>query len=123
MKYDWHIMNQPGVTILPFDDAMLMSYALDAGRTNHGMDELSESTLATNRSPIKRSTAYWQIQSDLDQVGLEQATAYAAEDASTLRLWGGIEASACRRADDRRLRAAGAPLIDVIARMENAASP
>lgn len=41
IKYDAHILRRRGVNITPFDDTMLISYALDCGRGGHGMDELA----------------------------------------------------------------------------------
>ena len=38
LKFDWQIFAQRGITIAPYDDTMLMSYVLDAGRADHGMD-------------------------------------------------------------------------------------
>ena len=44
VKFDWHVFNQRGIEVAPFDDTMLISYALDSGVNNegHGMDGLSE---------------------------------------------------------------------------------
>ena len=45
LKYDWQIFARRGIDIHPYDDTMLMSYVLDAGRGNHGMDDLAEKWL------------------------------------------------------------------------------
>ena len=50
MKYDWKIFARAGVRIAPFDDTMLMSYAMHGGLNTHGMDALSEKYLG--HSPI-----------------------------------------------------------------------
>ncbi len=42
LKYDWQIFARRGIEIAPYDDTMLMSYVLDAGRGSHGMDDLAE---------------------------------------------------------------------------------
>ncbi|MEM1372277.1 MAG: 5'-3' exonuclease H3TH domain-containing protein, partial [Pseudomonadota bacterium] len=42
LKYDIVVMRQHGVSVAAFDDTMLLSYALDAGLGNHGMDDLAE---------------------------------------------------------------------------------
>ncbi|HPE32322.1 MAG TPA: 5'-3' exonuclease H3TH domain-containing protein, partial [Parvularculaceae bacterium] len=42
IKYDAHIFYRYGVRLAPFDDTMLISYALDCGKGGHGMDELSK---------------------------------------------------------------------------------
>jgi DNA polymerase-1 len=119
MKYDWHIMNQLGVTITPFDDTMLMSYALDAGRTNHGMDELSEKHLGHKPISYKETTGSGKSKVTFDQVGLEQATAYAAEDADvTLRLWEVLKPRLAAEQMTVVYERLERPLVDVIARME-----
>ena len=41
-KYDVKVMARCGIEVAPVDDTMLMSYALNAGLHNHGMDELAE---------------------------------------------------------------------------------
>ncbi len=41
MKFDVNVLARHGVRIAPIDDTLLMSYALDAGKGNHGMDELA----------------------------------------------------------------------------------
>ncbi len=119
MKYDWHIMNQLGVTISPFDDTMLMSYALDAGRNNHGMDELSEKHLGHKPISYKETTGSGKSKVTFDQVGLEQATAYAAEDADvTLRLWEVLKPRLSAEQMSVVYERLERPLVDVIARME-----
>ena len=43
VKFDWHVFARRGVEVAPFDDTMLISYALDSGATadGHGMDALA----------------------------------------------------------------------------------
>ena len=45
MKYDWLVFAQRGIEIEGYDDTMLISYVLDAGKGGHGMDDLSEKWL------------------------------------------------------------------------------
>src|SRR5207237_4912871 len=42
IKYDMAVFQRYGVEIAPVDDTMLISFVLDAGKNNHGMDELAE---------------------------------------------------------------------------------
>ena len=42
MKYDAKIFANEGIAVHPIDDTMLMSYAMNAGLHNHGMDALSD---------------------------------------------------------------------------------
>lgn len=87
MKYDLSILARQGLNVTPFDDTMLMSYALDAGMHNHGMDELAGIHLDITPIPFKEIAGTGKNQITFDQVSLDKATDYAAEDADiTLRL-------------------------------------
>ena len=44
LKFAWQIFALRGIEIAAYDDTMLMSYALDAGRNNHGLVSLAEHT-------------------------------------------------------------------------------
>lgn len=88
IKYDMGVMARHGIDISPIDDVMLISYALDVGRHNHGMDELSERHLGHRPIPFSAVTGSGKAQISFAEVGLPEATRYAAEDADvTLRLW------------------------------------
>src|SRR5262249_53396547 len=41
LKYDALVLERHGISLTSFDDVMLMSYVLDAGRSGHGLEELS----------------------------------------------------------------------------------
>ena len=88
MKYDWHIMKMRGIEIAPVDDTLLLSYVLDAGRTDHGMDVLCEKMFG--HKPIQFGEVAGQGRTFIGfpRVTIERATEYAAEDTDvTLRLW------------------------------------
>ncbi len=88
MKYDWKIFARHGIRIAPLDDTMLMSYAMHAGLHNHGMDYLAEHYLGHKTIPIKELIGSGKAQLTFDQVEIDKAVRYAAEDADvTLRLW------------------------------------
>jgi len=88
IKYDAKILARRGIAVAPFDDTMLMSYALFSGLHNHGMDVLSETYLNHVPIPIKPLLGSGKSQRTFDKVGIDEATKYAAEDADiTLRLW------------------------------------
>lgn len=88
MKYDWLVLKRYGVEMAPFDDTMLLSYALDAGMGGNGMDELSQRWLNHTPIPFKEVCGSGKSQISFDKVPLDKATSYAAEDADvTLRLW------------------------------------
>ncbi len=89
LKYDMTILARHGIIVAPFDDTLLMSFALDAGKAfNHGMDELSAQHLGHTPIPFTEVCGKGKGQLCFDQVPLRDATRYAAEDADvTLRLW------------------------------------
>ena len=41
LKFDVQMFALRGIELAPYDDTMLMSYVLDAGRNGHGLDELA----------------------------------------------------------------------------------
>ena len=41
-KYDLAVLSRYGIEVAPIEDTMLISYVLEAGLHDHGMDELSE---------------------------------------------------------------------------------
>jgi DNA polymerase-1 len=87
-KFDTQILARYGLVINGFDDTMLMSYALDAGNHGHGMDALAQKYLGHAPIPIKELLGSGKNQITFDQVPIDKATAYAAEDADvTLRLY------------------------------------
>jgi DNA polymerase-1 len=88
MKYDAKIFARYGVDVTPIDDTMLMSYAMNAGLHNHGMNQLSERYLGHHPIEIKSLLGTGKSQITFDRVPLDDAVKYAAEDADiTLRLW------------------------------------
>ncbi len=88
MKYDAKIFKRYGVDVAPIDDTMLMSYAMHGGEHGHGMDTLSERYLSHTPIPIKPLLGSGKSAITFDKVQIDEATAYAAEDADiTLRLW------------------------------------
>ena len=87
-KFDLQVLTQRKIDVYPVEDTMLMSYALAAGQRGHGMDELSELYLGHKPISIKELLGTGKSQITFDQVPLEKATPYAAEDADiTFRLW------------------------------------
>ncbi len=88
MKYDAKIFARHDIAVAPLDDTMLMSYAMNAGLHNHGMDTLSDRYLGHTPIPIKPLLGTGKSAITFDRVPLDKAVAYAAEDADiTLRLW------------------------------------
>jgi len=88
LKYDALVLKKYAIGITPFDDTMLLSYALDAGRGGHGMDHLAAYHLGHKCISYKEVAGSGKKAISFDRVPLDAATRYAAEDADiTLRLW------------------------------------
>ncbi|CAH2600940.1 DNA polymerase I [Rhodovastum atsumiense] len=88
-KFDMMILARAGAPLAaPLDDSMLISYAQEAGRHGHGMDELALLHLQHSCISYDSVTGTGRARVPFTQVPLERATPYAAEDADvTLRLW------------------------------------
>jgi DNA polymerase I len=87
IKYDAMMLSRYGVAVRPLDDTMLLSFVLDAGSHGHGMDALSKLHLDIAPVPFKEVVGTGKKQITFDQVPLDEAVRYAAEDADiTLRL-------------------------------------
>ncbi|MGJ8615898.1 MAG: DNA polymerase I [Sulfitobacter sp.] len=119
MKYDAKIFAQIGITVAPFDDTMLMSYAQHAGLHNHGMDTLSERYLGHTPIPIKPLLGSGKSAITFDKVPLEDAVKYAAEDADiTLRLWQYLKPQLHVAQVTKVYETLERPLVPVLAAME-----
>ena len=81
VKYDSEVLARYGVVVAPVDDTMLLSYVLDGGLHNHGLDELT--LLHLGRTNIKYSevTGSGRNRIGFAEVALDKALDYAAEDA------------------------------------------
>jgi DNA polymerase-1 len=92
MKYDWLIFAQRGIEIDGYDDTMLISYVLDAGKGGHGMDDLAKRWLNHDTIHFQHVAGSGKSQVTFDCVAIDKATEYAAEDADvTLRLWSALK--------------------------------
>ena len=92
LKYDALVLSRYRIGIAPIDDTMLISYALDGGRGNHGMDDLAmrhlKHTCITFDQVIAHAVGARKADKSFAGVPIEKAAEYAAEDADvTLRLW------------------------------------
>ncbi|MEO0677289.1 MAG: DNA polymerase I, partial [Pseudomonadota bacterium] len=119
MKYDAKIFARVGIEVAPIDDTMLMSYALNAGHHNHGMDTLAERYLGHNPIPIKTLLGSGKSMKTFDQVPIDDATKYAAEDADiTLRLWQEFKPRLHQSKVTTVYETLERPLVPVLAQME-----
>lgn len=87
IKYDMHVLRRVGIHVTPVDDTMVLSYVLDGTSHKHSMDELAELHLGHTTVKFSDVCGKGKNQITFDQVPLDKATDYAAEDADiTLRL-------------------------------------
>jgi len=119
MKYDAKIFARYGVNVAPVDDTMLLSYAMHAGLHGHGMDALSERYLGHQPIPIKPLLGSGKSAITFDRVPIEEASAYAAEDADiTWRLWETFKPQLHREQVTTVYETMERPLVPVLAEME-----
>ena len=119
IKYDLLVLKRYDISLQSFDDVMLLSYALDAGPGDHGLDDLAEKNFTHKCIAFKEVAGSGKSQVTFDYVPIDRATEYAAEDADlTLRLWHIFKP---RLAAERRTtvyETLERPLLPILAQME-----
>jgi DNA polymerase-1 len=119
LKFDWQIFFMRGIALAPYDDTMLISYVLDAGRTGHGMDALSEQWLGHTPIAFGHVAGTGKNQVTFDCVEVGKAAEYAAEDADiTLRLWLVLKPRLAAERMTNVYETLERPMVPVLARME-----
>ena len=119
-KYDIGVLQRYGINVAPYDDTMLISYALAAGLHNHGMDGLSELHFGHKPISFKELVGSGKNKKTFDELSLEVATPYAAEDADvTLRLWKYLKPKLVTEKVKTVYETLERPLPSIIADMEN----
>ncbi|MGH6764079.1 MAG: DNA polymerase, partial [Bradyrhizobium sp.] len=119
IKFNAVLFAQHGVVINNQDDAQLMSYALDAGRNAHGLDALAERWLGHATLTHGELTGSGKNRLSFDQVAIDRATAYSAEDADViLRLWRVLKPRLIAERMTSVYETLERPLVAVLARME-----
>ena len=121
LKYDSLVLSRQNIRITPYDDTMLISYALDAGRSGggHGMDNLSLKFLGHKPIAFEEVAGKGKSAISFNRVPIDKATAYAAEDADvTLRLWLYLKARLTAESMTNVYETLERPLVQVLADME-----
>ena len=115
------VLGRHGIDIGPLDDLLVLSHVLDAGRHGHGRDDLAYRYLERDLTPPKEVVGSGRAQITFDQVELERATAFAAEEVDALlRIYAKIK---LRLAEEHMVAVyeiIERPLIKVLAGMESA---
>ncbi len=119
LKYDWTLFTRLGLVVTPVDDVMLMSFALDGGKHNHGLDELAKLHLDHACLSFSHVCGTGKKQVSFELVPLAEATEYAAEDADiAFRLWQLMKPRLAAEHATRVYEMVDRPLVAAVGRME-----
>ncbi|TVR60078.1 MAG: DNA polymerase I [Spirochaetaceae bacterium] len=117
-KYDYKVLARWGVrpTGRVFD-TMIAAWLIDSTANTYNMDRLAEQYLSYRT--IRFSDVVPRKDATFDEVPLDVATRYAAEDADvTFRLYGELSKKLAERGLDRVFRELEMPLVPILAEME-----
>ena len=121
LKYDWHILANHGIQLrgIAFD-TMLESYVLNSVATRHNMDDLAQHYLQKTTIKFEGIAGKGKAQKTFNQIELDQAAPYAAEDADiTLQLHQTLYPQLTEKPDlVPVLNDIEMPLLPVLAKME-----
>ena len=122
LKYDMSVLanydiHMQGVTF----DTMLQSYVLDSVSSRHDMDTLSKNHLGHTPVPFTEVAGKGKAQLTFDQVDIDKAGHYAAEDADiTLRLHNTLMPKLTRQPNLHRIfTELEMPLVSVLSKIED----
>jgi DNA polymerase-1 len=119
LKFGLQMLALRGSELTPYDDVMLMSYALDAGRSSHALTSLAQRYFDHAMVDDNVLTGSGKARITFDCVEVEKAAEYAAERADiTLRLWQVLKARLAAERVSSVYETLERPLIPVLARME-----
>ena len=121
LKYDANVLKNHGITLRGIaEDSMLESYVLDSTGSRHDMDSLALKYLGESTIHYEDIAGKGAKQLSFNQIALEQAGPYAAEDADiTLRLHQALSPMLCGdEALERVYRDIELPLVPVLSRIE-----
>ena len=118
-KFDWQILALRGIEVAPYDDITLMSYVVDAGRSGHSLEQLSQRYLDHQTIDANALTGSGKSRLTFDRVDIGRAAEHAAEDADmTLRLWQLLKPRVVAEHVSTVYETLERPLVSVLARME-----
>jgi DNA polymerase I len=125
IKFDALVLARRGIQLVAIDDTMLLSYVLDGGRGEHGMDDLSMRHLGHTCIPFAKVIEHAPGTKKGDKtfagVPVAKATEYAAEDADvTLRLWEVLKPRLAAERQTTVYETLERPLLPIIVDMEHA---
>jgi DNA polymerase-1 len=119
MKCQWRVLARHGIDAHPFDDTMLMSYVLDAGRGKHDREDLAAAWLSHQSISMAQVAGTGKAQVPFSHVAIEKAGEYAAEGADiTMRLWAALKPRMPAEHVGTVYETLERPLVPVLGRME-----
>lgn len=121
IKYDMSVLAEHGIALAGVKyDTMLESYVLDSVGSRHDMDSLAQHYLSQTTTAFSDIAGKGAAQLTFNQIALEQAAPYAAEDADVTlrlhqRLWPAIEKEPALR---NLFETIELPLVAVLSKIE-----
>jgi DNA polymerase I len=119
LKHDTLVLDRHGISLRSIDDVMLMSYVLDAGRSGHGLEELSRRHLGHDMLNMADFVGKGRAQTPFETVEVTRACSICAESADVgLRVWRLLSARLVHERVVTVYQTLERPLVPVLARME-----
>ncbi len=121
LKPAWLLLARHGIKVAPYDDLLLMAYALDAGRAGVGLAFLAERWLGHAPKPLKDLLGGGKSAITFERVAVADAAAYGADAAATaVALWPMLKARLAAEKVTTVYETLERPLVPVLAAMERA---
>jgi DNA polymerase I len=119
LKFAWQMFAQRGIEIESYDDIILMSYVVDAGRASHALESLAERTFNHAAADINELIKAGKAKITFDAVGIDRATEYAAERADIIfRVWQALSPRLAAEKVRNVYETLERPLLSVLGHME-----
>jgi DNA polymerase I len=119
LKHDTLVLDRHGISLRSIDDVMLMSYVLDAGRSGHGLEELSRRHLGHDMLNMADIVGKGRTLVPLETIEVTRASSICAETADvSLRVWRLLSARLVAEHVVTVYQTLERPLVPVLARME-----
>ena len=120
LKYDILVLARAGVSVIePLYDTMLASYLANPATSSHGMDALASGLLNYRTIPYSEVAGSGKNQVCFDEVEIEKAVIYAAEDADiTLRLHEKLAPMVAEQQQTKLFDEIEMPLLPILIEME-----
>ncbi|MGK2944324.1 MAG: DNA polymerase I [Desulfuromonadales bacterium] len=120
LKYDMLVLARAGIEVAePLYDTMLAAYLANSAAKSHGMDSLAAELLDYRTISYSEVAGSGKKQICFDEVEVEKATVYAAEDADiTLRLYEKLQPMVVEQEQESLFNDVEMPLLPVLVNME-----